>query len=64
MTSAFLKRSLIDRRSGEDKRKVYSLDYFSMGGKKRRRGRERRTMGERRKNWGRISKWYSVYVRT
>jgi hypothetical protein len=62
MRIAFVKRSLIDRRSGEDKRKVYSLDYFFMGGEERRRRGERRNLGERRRNWVRVSRWSSVYV--
>ncbi len=62
MGSAFVKRSLIDRRSGEDKRKAYNLDYFFMGGEERRRRGERRTMGERRRDWVRVSRWCSVYV--
>jgi hypothetical protein len=41
----------LDRRSGEDKRRVYSLDYFSTGGSERRHGRERRAHGERRTRW-------------
>jgi hypothetical protein len=60
--AAFAKRSLIDRRSGDDKRKAYSLDYFFTGGEERRRLRERRIAGERRRNWVRVSRWCSVYV--
>jgi len=32
MTDDIVKRSVLDRRSGEDKRKTYSLDYFAEGG--------------------------------
>jgi len=42
------KRSFIDRRSGEDRRKKYSLDYFESNGKERRIGEERRKKDERR----------------
>ncbi len=42
------KRSLVDRRSGEDRRKTYSLDYFKNDGKERRVKEERRKQGERR----------------
>ena len=35
-------RSLKDRRSGEDRRKAYSLDYFLSGGVERRKARELR----------------------
>ncbi len=42
------KRSFIDRRSGEDRRKTYSLDYFENDGKEKRVKEERRQQGERR----------------
>lgn len=61
MTGAFVKRSVLDRRSGEDKRSAYSLDYFSDGGEERRRQPERRKLGERRGSWVRVGRWYSVY---
>ena len=57
-----LRRALVDRRSGEDKRKLYSLDYFTDGGRERRRGRERRQTGERRNAWARVYKWCSVFL--
>ena len=53
-------RAPFDRRSGEDRRKVYSLDYFSQGGIERRTGNERRHQHERRKAWLRISEWSSM----
>ena len=55
------RQSGLDRRSGEDRRKTYSLDYFVKGGKERRRAEERRRQGERRNEWLRIDKWYSVF---
>ena len=42
------KRSFIDRRSGDDRRKTYSLDYFKNDGKENRLKEERRKQGERR----------------
>ena len=62
--AAYEKRSPIDRRSGDDKRKAYSLDYFFKGGEERRRLRERRRVGERRRSWVRVSRWCSVYIGT
>jgi hypothetical protein len=56
------RRSPIDRRSGEDKRNLYSLDYFTDGGEERRRGKERRQSGERRSAWARVYKWCSVFL--
>ena len=57
-----VKRSTIDRRSGEDKRKRYNLDYFTDGGEERRKGKERRQSGERRSGWARVYKWCSVFL--
>ena len=57
-----VKRSLIDRRSGEDKRKRYSLDYFTDGGEERRKGKERRQSEERRSGWVRVYKWCSIFL--
>lgn len=55
------RRSKLDRRSGEDRRKAYSLDYFLNGGIERRKGTERRKNGERRADWRQVDKWYSVF---
>jgi len=57
-----VKRSVIDRRSGEDVRKRYNLDYFIEGGEERRKGKERRQSEERRKGWVRVYNWCSVYL--
>ena len=58
-----IKRAPIDRRSGEDRRVVYNLDYFLNGGIERRKEKERRTKVERRSGWVRVSKWSSVNIR-
>ena len=50
----------LDRRSGEDRRQAYDLDYFPCGGIERRSGKERRRQGERRNGWVRVSTWSSV----
>jgi hypothetical protein len=57
-----VRRSPVDRRSGEDKRKRYNLDYFTDGGEERRKGKERRESGERRSGWARVYKWCSVFL--
>ncbi len=57
-----VKRSAFDRRSGEDKRIRYNLDYFTDGGEERRNGKERRQSGERRSSWARVYKWCSVFL--
>ena len=50
----------LDRRSGEDRREAYSIDYFTDGGAERRRRDARRQPKERRKNCVKVSKWSSV----
>ncbi len=55
-------RSMIDRRSGVDRRKVHDLEYFLKGGVERRSWKERRSKGERRKDWLRADEWTSVSV--
>jgi hypothetical protein len=62
MANSVVKRSFVDRRSGEDKRKSYSLDYFVAGGTERRKGSERRQGNERRFSWLKVSQWYSVFI--
>jgi hypothetical protein len=57
-----IKRSAFDRRSGEDKRIRYNLDYFMDGGEERRNGKERRQADERRSGWARVYKWCSVFL--
>ena len=57
-----VRRSPVDRRSGEDERKLYNLDYFTDGGEERRKGKERRESGERRSGWARVYKWCSVFL--
>jgi hypothetical protein len=52
----------LDRRSAEDRRQFYDLDYFQNGGLERRRRNDRRQHGERRKNFVRVSDWSSVYT--
>jgi hypothetical protein len=62
MTIFNLRRSPIDRRSSDDERKALDLDYFDNDGTERRAHAERRTQGERRLDWFRVSKWSSVHV--
>lgn len=53
----------IDRRSLNDQRRIYNLDYFLQGGSERRQNRDRRTNEiERRDQWVRIGKWSSIYT--
>ena len=50
----------LDRRSGEDRRETYNIDYFSDGGIERRDSKDRRKPKERRKDCVKVSKWSSV----
>lgn len=52
--------ALVDRRTDEDRRKVYDADYFEDGGSERRHATERRWRDERRKGCIRVSEWSSV----
>lgn len=50
----------LDRRSGEDRRKVHLLEYLLRGNPDRRSGFERRWNVERRQGCIRINEWSSV----
>lgn len=50
----------LDRRSGEDRRKIYSLDYFLKGNPDRRINPERRFNKERRQDCIRVDEWSSI----
>jgi hypothetical protein len=54
----------LDRRSGDDRREAYDLDFFQQGGVERRSGIERRERGERRAQFVNISEWSSVCPKT
>ncbi len=57
------KRSGVDRRRGEARRRAYDLDYFLNGGSERRRYVDRRWRKEMRSGWVRVTKWSSIDVR-
>ena len=50
----------VDRRSGEDRREIYSADYFENSGLERRSRKDRRQQDERREGFIRVSKWSSI----
>ena len=54
------KDPFLDRRSGEDRRFIYCLEYFLQGRPDRRSTRERRENLERRQGFVRVSRWSSV----
>ncbi len=55
------KRSGLDRRSGDDRRQAYHVDYFDQGGVERRSG-ERRSPVEKREGWIRVGKWVGICI--
>jgi len=54
------KQGGIDRRSGKDRRRTHSLDYFLNKGIEKRGWKERRSPVERRSGWFRVSNSVSV----
>lgn len=52
----------LDRRTVEDRREAYNIDYFADAGTERRSGNDRRIPQERRKGCVKVSKWSSVCV--
>ena len=56
------RRSGIDRRCGNDRRKAHDVDYFLNGGVERRNWKDRRAQGERRQDWLRVSEWSSMFI--
>jgi hypothetical protein len=52
-----------ERRTGKDRRRVFSLHrFFHKGPERREILQDRRVQEERRDGWVRISKWSSVYL--
>ena len=54
------KRAFLERRSGKDRRRIFSLHRYFYRGTKRRDLNDRRVNEERRDGWVRITKWSSV----
>ena len=54
------RRTISDRRSGRDRRKLYDVHYLSDDGLLKGLRVERRSEPERREDWIRVSKWGSV----
>ncbi|MBU1196220.1 MAG: hypothetical protein KKE62_17265 [Proteobacteria bacterium] len=56
-------RSLLDRRSDQDRRQRYNIDVVELLGCDRRDySTERRTRPEKRSDWLRVTQWTSVCV--
>ena len=57
-----IERASIDRRSGIDRRKIFSFSRFFYRDEDRRGLKERRLQAERRDGWVRVRKWSSVFL--
>jgi len=55
-----IRDAFLDRRSGDDRREAYDLDFFERGGVERRSGIDCRKKGERRAQCVNVSEWSSV----
>ena len=55
-----IERAYTERRSGKDRRKIFSFGRFSYKGQERRVQQDRRSQEERRDGYVKISKWSSV----
>ena len=55
-----MKRNFSDRRSGKNRRRLFSLHRFHYKGTERRVQQDRRSRLERRDGYVRIDKWSSV----
>jgi hypothetical protein len=54
-------RIIPERRTGKDRRRIFSLHrFFYKGSERRKTLQDRRMQEERRDGWVRISKWSSV----
>jgi hypothetical protein len=54
------KRTGVDRRSADNRRKVFDKGYFATKDMERRDKKDRRQSPERRAEWVRVSNWKSV----
>jgi hypothetical protein len=57
-----INRSIVDRRSGKDRRRISNRGHFFFGKAARKNLFEQRLQAERRAGWVRINKWSSVYL--
>ncbi len=55
-----INRGCLERRSGKERRRVFSLHRFFYKGRERRAIQDRRSHEERRDGWVRINRWSSV----
>ena len=56
------KSSIIERRSGKDRRRIFDYGHFFFGRAARKNLLEQRSQAERRAGWVRVNKWSSVFL--
>ena len=56
------KSSIIERRSGKDRRRIFNNAHFFFGRAPRKNMLEQRSQAERRAGWVRVNNWSSVYL--
>ena len=57
-----INRSIVDRRSGKDRRRIFNYGHFFFGREARKNLLKQRSQAERRVGWVRINRWSSVYL--
>lgn len=57
-----INRSIVERRSGKDRRRIFTHGHLFFGRSTRKNLPEQRLQAERRTGWVRIDKWASVYL--
>lgn len=57
-----INRSIVERRSGKDRRKIFKASSFFFGRAAKKNLLEQRSQAERRSGWVRVNKWSSVYL--
>jgi len=55
-----IRRSFIERRTGKDRRRIFSFKGLTFKKRDRRKSPERRSKIEVRENWVRVSRWSSA----
>ena len=54
--------SIVERRSGKDRHRIFNRGHFFFGRAARKNLLEQRSQAERRAGWVRVNKWSSVYL--
>jgi hypothetical protein len=57
-----INRSIVEKRSGKDRRRIFKDSSFFFGRAARKNLLEQRSQAERRAGWVRINRWSSVYL--